>query len=236
MNFGSFSLQTLHLFSFAENIITGRNEVLAKVIFLHLSVILFTGGGLARRPPGWMEEPPPAGWRNPPGWMEEPPPWMENPPQMENPPRWRTPPPPRMENPPRWRTPPPPDGEPHPPGWRTPPPDGEPPPGSGLRHTVYDRPVRILLECILVLYYFSMIKFRAGKKSLKIAFLWNLLPLEVDHGNCDCEWWFKRASLLNKSRALKRVWLLTRGLTITNLNWRWAHSFPNNDWFYMEVQ
>ena len=25
--------------------ITGRNEVLAKVIFLHLSVILFTGGG-----------------------------------------------------------------------------------------------------------------------------------------------------------------------------------------------
>ena len=27
-------------------IITGRNEVLAKVIFLHLSVILFTGGGV----------------------------------------------------------------------------------------------------------------------------------------------------------------------------------------------
>ena len=39
-----------------------------------------------------------------------------------------------------------------PPGWRTPP-DGEPPPGSGLRHTVYDRPVRILLECILVFYF-----------------------------------------------------------------------------------
>ena len=26
-------------------LITGRNEVLAKVIFLHVSVILFTGGG-----------------------------------------------------------------------------------------------------------------------------------------------------------------------------------------------
>ena len=28
-------------------LVTGRNEVLAKVIFLHLSVILFTGGGLS---------------------------------------------------------------------------------------------------------------------------------------------------------------------------------------------
>ena len=71
-------------------IITGRNEVLAKVIFLHLSVILFTGGsgketprldGGTPPPPSWMEEPlprldgepPPAGWRNPPR-MENPPP------------------------------------------------------------------------------------------------------------------------------------------------------------------
>ena len=30
----------------AVTIFTGRNEVLAKVIFLHLSVILFTGGGV----------------------------------------------------------------------------------------------------------------------------------------------------------------------------------------------
>ena len=65
---------------------------------------------------------------------------------------WRTPPP-------GWRNPPGLDGEPPPrAGWRTPPqagwrtpPDGEPPPpGSRLRHTAYDRPVRILLECILV--------------------------------------------------------------------------------------
>ena len=32
-----------HFISSSE-IITGRNEVVAKVIFLHLSVILFTGG------------------------------------------------------------------------------------------------------------------------------------------------------------------------------------------------
>ena len=80
-----------------EVVFTGRKEVLAKVIFLHLSVILFTGGVVWQGDP-----PPPAGWRDPP-----------------------------MENPPGWRT--------------------NPPPGSGLRHTVYDRPVRILLECILVL-------------------------------------------------------------------------------------
>ena len=82
---------------------------------------LFTGGGLARRPP-WLDggTPPPAGWRTPtpPRLDGEPPPgWMEEPPHL--------------------------DGE-------LPPPDGGPPPGSGLRHTVYDRLVRILLECILV--------------------------------------------------------------------------------------
>ena len=83
-----------------------------------------------------------AGMPYPPGWRAPPPGWR-TPPWMENPPRWRTPP--------GWRTPPQ-DGD--PPGWR-PPLDGEPPrmetpPGSRLQHTVYERPVRILLECILV--------------------------------------------------------------------------------------
>ena len=61
-----------------------------------------------------------------------------------------TPPPPRTRHhPPRTRhtTPPGPDT---PPPWTrhtTPPP---PPPGRRLQHTVNERPVRILLECILV--------------------------------------------------------------------------------------
>ena len=47
---------------------------------------------------------------------------------------------------------PPRHGEPHPGMEERPPPGMEnpPPPRSRLRHTVYDRPVRILLECILV--------------------------------------------------------------------------------------
>ena len=68
-------------------LVTGRNEVLAKVIFLHLFVILFTGGV-------WQGEPPRHG--DPPG---------PDPPTMENPPAWRTPP--GMETPPD-QTPPPP--------------------------------------------------------------------------------------------------------------------------------
>ena len=93
-------------------IVTGRNEVVAKVMFLHVSVILSTGGVLqaGRGPPG-PGRPPLAG---------------------------RTPPP-LGESPLAGRTPPP----------RGP---GRPPPGRRLQNTVYERPVRILLECILVFY------------------------------------------------------------------------------------
>ena len=38
---------------------------------------------------------------------------------------------------------------------QTPPGADHPPPGSRLQHTVYERPVRILLECILVLIVFQ---------------------------------------------------------------------------------
>ena len=79
--------------------VTDRNEVVAKVIFLHLFVIhsVYRGGGGI--PQGTEAEPPH-----------------------------------------------PPDTTHHPP-----PPEQTPPPGPGrLRHTVYERPVRILLECILV--------------------------------------------------------------------------------------
>ena len=52
--------------------------------------------------------------------------------------------PPWQQTPPREQTPSPPRTR-HPPGPDT-------PPGSRLQHTVFERPVRILLECILVWY------------------------------------------------------------------------------------
>ena len=91
-------------------IFTGRNEVVAKVIFLHLFVILFTGEGVL--PQCMLEyQPPPLGTRQTP---------------------------PRSDPPSLDQTPPPPPGP------------GRPPLKSRLQHTVYERPVRILLECILV--------------------------------------------------------------------------------------
>ena len=48
------------LFTISFCIFTGRNEVLAKVMFLHVCVILFTGGGYLTR------QPPPGPGRNPP--------------------------------------------------------------------------------------------------------------------------------------------------------------------------
>ena len=74
----------------------------AKVMFLQVCVILFTGGGL---PQCMLGYPPPPGGR---------PPWEQAPPPGADPPRADT------------------------------------PPGSRLQHTVNERPVRILLECILV--------------------------------------------------------------------------------------
>ena len=58
---------------FVENsIFTGRNEVLAKVMFLHVSVILLTGGGT------WPGTPPPG--RHPPSRQAPPPPGRHPPP------------------------------------------------------------------------------------------------------------------------------------------------------------
>ena len=84
-------------------VFSGRNEVVAKVMFLHVCVILFTGGGLRADPP----------------WQGEPPLGPGRPPSRENPP---------------WDQ-----------ADTTTPRQGDPP-----QHTVNERPVRILLECILV--------------------------------------------------------------------------------------
>ena len=74
---------------------TGRNEVVAKVIFLHLSVILFTGGGVCLsacwdtipHPPGADTSPS----RQPPSPPEQtPPPCSRHPPE-HSPPRTRHP-------------------------------------------------------------------------------------------------------------------------------------------------
>ena len=83
--------------SYGKVMFTGRNEVVAKVIFLHLFVILFTGGDgspvgrtpLPGRTPCQGEHPP----RTRPPCQGEPPPGPD-PPARENLPRTRPPNPP----------------------------------------------------------------------------------------------------------------------------------------------
>ena len=92
-------------------------------MFLHVSVILYTGGvGVSGEPPRDQADTPPD---------------QADPPGRENTPR-----PPDQADPPGPRRTPQ-QGEP-------PPDQADPPPGRRLQHTVNERPVRILLECILV--------------------------------------------------------------------------------------
>ena len=65
-----------------QNLITGRNEVVAKVMFLLVSVILSTGGGLWQGEPPWQGDPP--GKENPSQQGE--PPWQGDTPLQEEPP------------------------------------------------------------------------------------------------------------------------------------------------------
>ena len=100
-------------------------------MFLHVSVILFTGGSPENPPPGQADTPPsqgepPRDQADPPGPGRTPPDWGEPPQARENPPL------PDQGEPPLGQ------GEP-------------PPPRRKLQHTVNEWPVRILLECILVL-------------------------------------------------------------------------------------
>ena len=126
-----------------RDIITSRNEVVAKVMFLHVSVILFTGGGSPGRENHPMDQ-------GEPPWTRETTPWTrENPPGPWRSPRDHGEPPRTRENPPGPGRPPLDQGEP-PRDHGEPPQPGRTPPGSRLQNTVYKRPVHILLECILV--------------------------------------------------------------------------------------
>ena len=114
------------------HIFTSRNEVVAKVISVHLSVILFMGRGVSASvhagipPPGSRhpQEQTSARSRHP---REQTPPWSRHTPEQTSPGSRHTP-------------------------WEQTPPGSRHPPGSRLWHTVNERPVRILLECILVVY------------------------------------------------------------------------------------
>ena len=133
-----------------SGIFTGRNEVVAKVMFSQVCVCP-QGGRVSASVHAGMPYPPRPG-RHPPDQGDPPgpgrhPPGPGRPPQTRQTPRDQadTPPPPRPGRPP------PPD-QPDPPGTRQTPPldQADTPPGSRLQHMVYERPVRILLECILV--------------------------------------------------------------------------------------
>ena len=104
------------------------NEVWGKLMFLHLCVILFTGGSVQ---PAWMQTPSQ-------GWTDHPPPRMRIRPELGRPPPRMQTPPPGWEDPPRCN---PPRGV------------GQTPPTD----TVNKRAVRILLECILLLPRFTCV-------------------------------------------------------------------------------
>ena len=115
------------------------------------------------RPP-WTRQNPPRTRQTPPG-PGRPPLDQVDPPGPGRPPLEPGRHPRTRQTPPGPGRPPPPDQVDHPPDqadppWArqtppqtrqtTPPDQADPPPGSRLQHMVYERPVRILLECILV--------------------------------------------------------------------------------------
>ena len=154
-------------------VFTGRNEVLAKVIFSQACVknSVHRGGVPDQAPPpGPGRYPPPPGpGRYPPGPDTPPdqagtplPPDQAGTPPDQTPPQTMQVPPGPGRYPHQTRqVPPGPDTPPDqagtPPGPDTTPGTRPPPPNSRLRDTVNVRPVRILLECILVFWEFGKI-------------------------------------------------------------------------------
>ena len=144
------------------NVFTDRNEVVAKVMFLLVSVILSGGGGLSasvhagkEAPPHWEGSTPHWEGSTPPG--KEAPPWEGSPPGREHPPPREGSTPRRKHTPagkeaPPWKEAPPDPGKEAPPWEGSTPREGSTTPGRKHppRHTVNERPVRILLECIFI--------------------------------------------------------------------------------------
>ena len=147
-------------------IFTGRNEVVAKVMFSQ-ECVCPQGGRVSASVHAGMPTPP--GADNPPG-PGRPPQTRQNPPDQADPP-WD-----QADNPPRPGRHPP-DQADTPQTRQTPPGPGRPHPlGSRLQHTVYERPVRILLECILVCKFYER----------QVTSKWNYgSPLNEDRIYCD---------------------------------------------------
>ena len=152
-------------------IVTGCNEVVAKIIFLNLSVILFTGGGStsvhAGRPP--CQGDPPA--------REIP---LPRRPPCQGDPRSRHHPRRKLKG---IRSRPTPKGEiegdqiqAHTQGGNWGGQIQAAPPRSRLRHTVNERPVRILLECILVLVAYTCC---LNNVTLKTIYNRNLIYIRI---------------------------------------------------------
>ena len=116
----------------SPDIFTGRNEVVAKVMFLQVSVCPQGGGGCLPQCMLGCQNPPLGPGRPPQNQADTPLDQADPPGPGRHPPGTRQTPPQDQWDPPSTGT-----GRP-------------PPPGSRLQHTVYERLVRILLECILV--------------------------------------------------------------------------------------
>ena len=101
-------------------------------------------------------------------------------PLRADPPPGSRPDPPDQTLPPKSRHPPPPD--------QAPPPGADTPLGSRLHHTVYERPVRILLECILVTFCvrsrvtFELFTLSLSRGDATSANYLNGFVKEVNHG------------------------------------------------------
>ena len=121
-----------------EYIVTGRNEIMAKVIFLHLSIILFTRRRcLPQCMLGYHTHTPPGSRHTP---RSRHPQEQTDTPQEQTPSTDTT----GADTPPWSRHP----LEQTPPRAETP--QSRHPLGSRLQHTVNEWPVHILLECIIV--------------------------------------------------------------------------------------